>query len=78
MDQIDRFPDDIRNAEASIAGCEQAVEELRPELDQRLRWDVDHNFPRLRRVDAELAGPQPVTPIRASPGKHRCSGEHRE
>jgi hypothetical protein len=40
-----------------MAGCEQIVEELRPELDRRLQWDVDHKFPDscLRTVDAQLA-----------------------
>ncbi|HVW32317.1 MAG TPA: hypothetical protein VHL53_07245, partial [Acidimicrobiia bacterium] len=57
VDQIDRFTHDVRKAEAKIAGCERTVEDLRPELDQRLQWDVDHLFPesRLRTVDAELA-----------------------
>ena len=57
MDQIDRFTDDVRKAEAKVAGCERTVEELHPELDQRLRWDNDHKFPdsRLRTFDAELA-----------------------
>jgi hypothetical protein len=47
----------VPKAETKIAGCERALEELRPELDRRLQWDVDHLFPdsRLRTVDAELA-----------------------
>jgi conjugative relaxase-like TrwC/TraI family protein len=57
VDQIDRFTDDVRKAETKIAGCEEALEELRPELDRRLQWDVDHLFPdsRLRTIDTELA-----------------------
>ena len=77
-DQIDRFTNDIRNAEAKIASCEQTLEELRPELGQRLQWDVDHNFPdsRLRTIDAELAE-STSRPTKASPGTDRCSAEHR-
>lgn len=57
MDQVDRFGNDVRNAEVKIAGCERTVEGLRPHIDQRLRWDIDHQFPdsRLRGIDAELA-----------------------
>jgi hypothetical protein len=57
LDDIDRFSDDVRRAEAKIARCEDRVEELRPELDQRPRWDAEHNWPesRLRTVDAEFA-----------------------
>lgn len=44
-------------AEAKIAGCEQTLEDLRPELGRRLQWDVEHTFPdsRLRAIDAQLA-----------------------
>ena len=57
VDQIDRFTNDIRKAEAKIASCEQTLEQLEPELGQRLQWDVEHKFPdsRLRTVDAEIA-----------------------
>ena len=57
VDQIDRFTNDIRKAEAKIASCEQNLEELQPELRRRLQWDVEHKFPdsRLRTIDAELA-----------------------
>ena len=57
LDDIDRFTDDVRRAEAKIASCEDRVEELRPELDQRLPWDAEHDWPesRLRTVDAEVA-----------------------
>ncbi|MCA1832879.1 MAG: relaxase domain-containing protein [Actinobacteria bacterium] len=57
LDQIDRFTGDVRKAEAKIDGCERVIEELRPEADQRLKWDVEHRFPdsRLRTVEAELA-----------------------
>lgn len=41
LDQIDRFAEDVRKAEVKIACCEQTIEELRPELDRRLQWDVD-------------------------------------
>jgi hypothetical protein len=56
VEQISTFTDDVRTAEAKIARWEEAVEELRPELDQRQRWDADHDWPdsRLRTVDAEL------------------------
>jgi hypothetical protein len=56
VNQIDRFTNDILKAEAKIAGCEQKLEQLRPELDRRLQWDIDHNFPdsRLRTIDPEL------------------------
>jgi hypothetical protein len=55
-DQIDTFTDDVRKAEAKIARAERAVEELRPEVDQRRQWDADNHWPdsRLRAVDAEL------------------------
>jgi len=68
--QIDRFTDDVRKAEAKIAGCEQALEELRPELDRRLQWDVDHLFPdsRLRSIEAELAE------LSQSPHQHLSRG----
>jgi hypothetical protein len=57
LDQIDRFTDDVRKAEAKIVRCERSLEELRPELDQRPQWDAEHDWPdsRLRSVDAELA-----------------------
>lgn len=57
LDRIDRFTDDVRTAEAKIARCHRGLEELRPEVDQRSRWDADHNWPesRLRQVDLELA-----------------------
>ena len=57
LDQIDRFTDDVRKADAKIASCERTVEKLRPELDRRHEWDFEHKFPdaRLRSVDAELA-----------------------
>src|SRR5205085_4807142 len=35
VDQIDRFTNDIRKAEAKIASCEQTLEDLRPDLGQR-------------------------------------------
>lgn len=56
-DEVNRFTDDVGKAEAKITSCEQVIEELRPELDRNLEWDVDHRFPdsRLRRIDAELA-----------------------
>src|SRR5205814_748629 len=38
---VDRSTTDIRNAEAKIAGCEQAIGELRPELGRRLQWDIE-------------------------------------
>ncbi len=57
VEQITTFTDDVRRAEAKIARWEEAVEELRPEHDQRPRWDADHDWPdsRLRTIDAELA-----------------------
>jgi conjugative relaxase-like TrwC/TraI family protein len=57
LDKIDTFTADVRAAEAKITRCEQTVEELRPEVDQRRQWDADHGWPdaRLRAVDAELA-----------------------
>ncbi|HVW31927.1 MAG TPA: AAA family ATPase, partial [Acidimicrobiia bacterium] len=57
VDQIDRFANDVRKAEARIASCEPTLEKLRTELGHRLEWDVEHKFPdsRLRAVDAELA-----------------------
>ena len=57
VDQIDRFANDVRKAEANIAGCEETLHQLRPELGRRLLWDVEHKFPdsRLRTIDAELA-----------------------
>jgi len=57
LDDIDRFTDDIRKAEAKAAEHERHVEDLRPKLDQRLEWDVEHGFPdaRLRAVEDELA-----------------------
>jgi conjugative relaxase-like TrwC/TraI family protein len=69
IDQIDRFTGDIRKADAKIAGCEETLEELRPELGQRLQWDVEHKFPdsRLRDIDAELAD------IRNAADDHRPS-----
>ena len=56
VEQIDRFTNDVCRAEAHIARCEQALEELRPERDRRLEWDIEHSFPddRLRTIDAEL------------------------
>jgi len=65
VDHIGRFTTDVRQAEAKIASCERAVDELRTELHRPLQWDIDHRFPdsRLRTVDAELAelspSPQP-------------------
>ena len=57
FDQIETFTGDVRRAEGGIVECERAVEELRPERDQRQRWDADHGWPdsRLRTVEAELA-----------------------
>jgi hypothetical protein len=57
LEQISTSSDDVRTAEAKIVRCEQAVEELRPELDERRRWDAGHDWPdsRLRTVEAELA-----------------------
>jgi hypothetical protein len=56
LDRIDTFTDDVRKAEAKIARKEQVLEELRPERDDRLRWEIDHDWPdtRLRTIDAEL------------------------
>jgi len=57
LDQIDTFTDDVRTAQAKITDCERTVEELRPERDRRLQWDIDHKFPdsRLHTIDDELA-----------------------
>jgi hypothetical protein len=57
LDQIDRFTDDVRKAETTIAGCQRDLDKLRPQVDQREEWDADHGWPdsRLRTVDAELA-----------------------
>ncbi|MGH9039150.1 MAG: AAA family ATPase, partial [Acidimicrobiia bacterium] len=69
LDRIDTFTADVRNAEAKISRCEQVLEGLRPELDQRHQWDADHHWPdsRLRTVDAELAElgqpAQPTQPL---------------
>jgi hypothetical protein len=57
VDDIDRFGDDVRQAEAKIARCQQSVEVLLLQLDQRPQWDAEHDWPesRLRTVEAELA-----------------------
>jgi hypothetical protein len=56
LDEIGRFTDDVRKAEAKIVRCERSVEELRPELDQPPQWDAEHDRPesRLRAVEGEL------------------------
>jgi conjugative relaxase-like TrwC/TraI family protein len=56
LDQIDRFTDDLREAEAKIVRCERSLEDLRPELDHRPQWDAEHDWPesRLRTVEGEL------------------------
>ena len=82
LEQIRTFTDDIRRAEAKIGRCKEAVEDIRPELDQRPQWDADHDWPdsRLRSVDAELAElAQPARPtaardaslVRPAPGPDR-------
>jgi hypothetical protein len=57
LDDIDRFTNDVRRAEAKVAHCERRIEEVGPEIDQRPPWDADHNWPdsRLRTVETELA-----------------------
>jgi hypothetical protein len=57
LDRIDRFTDDVRQAEAKITRCQDNLEEVRSEVDQRPRWDAEHRWPdeRLHAVDAELA-----------------------
>jgi conjugative relaxase-like TrwC/TraI family protein len=85
VDQIDRFTNDIRKAETKIAGCEQTLEELQPELGRRLQWDVEHKFPdaRLRAIDAELAEignsadhrlPSDGARLRRAPGPYQPAG----
>ncbi len=61
LDEIDRFTDDITNAEAKIVRSQRRIDELRPDLDERPRWDADHDWPhdRLRAVETELAGLTP-------------------
>jgi conjugative relaxase-like TrwC/TraI family protein len=56
LDRIETFTNDVRKAEAKIACHEEAIEDLRPKLKARERWDAEHDWPdsRLRAIDAEL------------------------
>jgi hypothetical protein len=56
LDRIDTFTNDVGKAEAKIACHEEAIEDLRPKLEERKRWDAEHDWPdsRLRAIDAEL------------------------
>jgi hypothetical protein len=64
LDQIDRFTNDVQQAETTITSCQRNLDQLRPEVDQRPQWDADHGWPesRLRTVDAELAQLSPSGP----------------
>ncbi len=57
LDRMDRFTDDVQQAEATIVGCQRNLDELRCQVDQRPQWDADHGWPesRLHTVDAEIA-----------------------
>jgi conjugative relaxase-like TrwC/TraI family protein len=56
-EQIETSTGDVGRTEGKIAQCEEALQQLRPELDRRLEWDAEHNWPdsRLRTLDAEIA-----------------------
>jgi hypothetical protein len=56
LDRIETFTHQVDQAEDEVVRRGQALEELRPELDQRRHWDQQHGWPadRLRSVEAEL------------------------
>lgn len=56
FERIETFTNGVQEAVDKLARCERAIEDLRPELEDRRHWDEEHRWPtdRLRSVEAQL------------------------